>query len=294
MNLSELETIAKEVSQSIQKITEKPLDIDSLILKMNNKSIYEDEAVKKALSIVSRPKLKYNTVDKLFYGPKNFIEKQLEHFAISFLSNNILMKYDNANVILVAPSFLDRKINSIKAMMAHELTHLQEDQLYQLQSLTLLENAVLVTEKIIEKRHELGILKGYILPNQEIKELKSEHKECLTKLNNYMTVLESHAEYVKERYMEDNKISIMDVYTKKEMVKSILTLPLLLVPGIGKKMIQYSKGKELIKNAYAWQVPIEKLYQNIPTDDDFKHVFFYLKKYTPEGKAPFCIWKDIC
>jgi len=293
MNLSELEIIAKEVSQSVAQITEKPFDIDALVLKPYNKSVFEDEHIKKALQIESKPKLKYNTFDKIFYGPKDFIMKQYGYIALSFLNSVSLMKHDSRNVILVSPKFLNKKINSIKAFMAHELIHVQDEQLYGSESLNFLEDIVLVKEKILEKRHELGILKGYILPSQDIKELKREYKQHQKKLNNYMAIVESHAEYVKARYMNDENISIKDIYTRKEIVQSVLMLPLLLLPGIGKKMKQYNRGKELVKNAYSWQVPMEKLYHNVPEDDDFKHVSFYLQKYTPDGRVPFCTWKDL-
>jgi len=292
MNTKHIELLAKECAPVVESITGKSIKLDDLKVIVDDQDYTNDEDILKMKKILETAKENYDWKDSLFdCSPSKLAKKLGSYIAIKCMGKVGLMKVNDEKTLQVNPDILNEKETVLKNLLYHELLHLQDLQHYPERRYDFLEKISVLERKLTGKKHEAGLVQGYLKPNEEVKNMQKNIDSFLDEINNYATVDESHATYVQEKCKQKTGLNEIDCMSKTILKKSLATLPLMVLPLFKKKMKQYYAGNELVKMAYLMKVDMGLIYKNVPTQNDFKNPEAYLKKIS--GKTEPFSWNSI-
>jgi hypothetical protein len=283
LSLEDVTKLARPVANFIAQVTRKPCNVSNLELTLDDGNVLNDADVQKFKEIVKSPEKDYDWRDKLFkYSPQTIFSDAFKLLGLRLMGKFAAMKYNGGQKISINPLILAEKPTTIAWYLAHELTHVADGQNYGERRFDLLNQLASVEKELIKKKHDMGFVKGYLRPTQEVKDGKTKAESCKTELGNYMAVTESHAEYLRDQFVKSASLKIADYLSLAVLVKSLMWVPMLLIPSQRKKAAQYSAGKKLIEMAYERKVDIKYIYDNIPTAEEFSNPEKYFQRILPK------------
>lgn len=272
-SLERVKDIADIVLTELSEITGETLDSFDLKFEISD-TADKDQVAAKIRDLVKEVNKNGDWKDKVEdYTPGKLLRK-LQGKLAKHLLGRAPLGYLGEGLIAVNPKILKRSDKSLKWMLSHEEQHVLDDQQYNIfeRRYDFFKKWAGLAKPYLEKRHEAGIIKGYIKPTEEIKKLKNEMDECLEEGNRFMAILESHAMFIQKKYVEHTKMSPTDYLSLGMVLKSLAQSPLILLSKqMRKKVAQYSKGEKIVGLAYKKDIDIGTLYKHVPTCEELEN-----------------------
>lgn len=279
--LKKLSDLSDIISKDVSRMTGKYLDISNLKFEMYDSRIKNDTMIK-VEEFTKRLGKQYDWRDTVqFLAPKNLLMGLSGVLQLSLINIAAAFTFVGHDKIVVGPLTPMQAEGTLKWMLAHELTHVSDDQQYDISEgkYKFLEDWFDVGEKLVAKKHELGFFEGYIEPSKEVKDLEKRMRECMEDGNRYMSVVESHATYIQQRYVEETGMKPSDYLTPQfKAIKTALT-PLRVFKAMREKIEQYKKAQKIVEVAYLKGVDIGVLYEHTPTYDEMENPIKYFKRF---------------
>jgi len=278
-SLKRIKDLSDIVLTELSEITGKTLNSFDLKFEMGGDN-ETDDGIVRVLNLIKDVNKKCDWRDiGESHTPGRLISKLQGKLANRLLKGNLT--YLGKGRISVNPKVINESDETLKWMLAHEETHVLDDEEYNLFEIRydFFKRWADLAEHFLEKKHKAGLIRGYIKPTESIKRLKKDMDGCIEEANRFMAVSESHAEFIQDRYVKHAKMEPTDYYSLRLLLPALVLTPLgLLSKQIRKKNSQYEKGIEIVKLTYEKGIDIGILYSHVPTDEDLKNPKKYFER----------------
>lgn len=277
MNVYDLELNMPHLLEEVCEITNHDKrGIEDIVLEDGKK--YKTPKNNKLIALSKEFKKELGFYDKI--NPMFWIKKASSYIGRKVTPHLRLMS-TNGKTIWV---FCDgEKPDVLNSLLVHELTHVVDSHYHDFfgKQNKLYEEAIGLAKQALKAKHDEGFIGGYVRKTEKVSSLEAQTKAKIDEMNNLIAIVESHAEYVGNEWVKKHKIIPI---SGKMLLKALVSLPSLLIPSTWRKNKQYSAARKLITAVYNHGIPMETLYNNVPSQDDFKNPHDYLQRVFYNGK----------
>jgi hypothetical protein len=293
-DLERIAQIAERIRPDLEAITGLPLDLTCMKYKVDDRDILNDTDIMAFMRIHKESTSNEDWRDKIAdYNPLKPVSNFFEKIVLKCMGEAMVMKYNENEGIAVNPRCLTMSDTGIAYMLAHELVHPMDDQHFRCITDTVAEtdryNFVMdkaaIEHKLRDAKHNAGLIGGYLCKNDYVKGIEAELKIKKNETDRFMTVMESHAEYVRGAWVNRKNLSPKDFIGKELFIMGLWGIPLLLNKGTKAKLKQYAVGKKFISEVYRNKADMGFIYENTPTQEELNSPSLYFEnRAVPQRK----------
>jgi len=285
MSLARIGDLAQKVAPDVAAITGKSFAQRTLRFVEDDGDIANDTTVSFARDLQKQERTAYGALDHVIASmPHRSLKRLADKVAIRLSRSTILMKMNGNEGVTVNPTVYTWPDQTLEYLLAHELTHVSDHIHYNMfeRRFGLLQEVLVLSLRELALRHTNGIWSGYLHPSSGIVDLEKRQKDNMAELENLMTIAESHAEYVGDRFLERRGLAPQAYMSGPFALYMLKTLPIglamKLFPEARKKISQYKDAHSLITEAYKNGIQMERIYADIPIGQDFSDPTQYLAR----------------
>jgi hypothetical protein len=293
-DLERIARIAERIKPDLEAITGLPLDLTCMKYEVDDRNLLNDTDIMAFMRIHKEGTSNKDWRDKIGdYNPLKLVSNFFGKIALKCMGEAMVMKYNEDEGIAVDPRCLTMNDTGIAYMLAHELVHPMDDQHFRCITDTVAEtdrynfvrDKAAIEHKLIGAKHSAGLIGGYLRKNEDIKGIEAELKVKKDETDRFMTLLESHAEYVKGAWINRKNLSTKDFIGKELLIMSLWGIPLLLNKETKSKLKQYGVGKKFISEVYRQKADMGFIYENTPTQEELNSPSLYFEnRNVPQRK----------
>ncbi len=297
IDLDHLMELAEEITPFIEEVTGKKVPIDRIVFKEGHGVDKDDPEMARFADEATRANSMYDLRDWYY---ELITKKALPEIAVGAIYNILQYKVisqhmvfngmdDKGNYIIhVAPGMKDYTDTMFQNVLAHELVHPMDEELYGFfdRRHELVSEMADIEEELIEFKHSVPTVLGYIEPLQYIEDMEAEIEEKVEEIMRLTTVIESHAMYVEHKVADKMGWDMEDIYdlSPKGIIKQVMMVPILLFPQYRKQMKIYQNGLNIVSTIYSEGLDIGMLVDDIPSEEELMFPRLYFENRDIEMK----------
>ena len=291
--LRRIELFGQAIRPGLEEITGLPLDLSNMEYVIDDRDLTNDTDVIAFGEIMKEGRANADWRDKIGnYTPLGIMRTLGGIAALKFMGEAMMMKYNEDEGIAVDPRCLEMSDAGLLYILAHELIHPMDDQHFkcvtdtvnELDRYNFIRDQANITGQLIDAKHDAGLVKGYITKSPEVKSLEAALETKKEETSRFMTVLESHANYVQAQWLKGQGLQTKDVLDKQILTMALWGVPLMLNSAARKKVKQYQAGMKFIEHAYGKNADMGFIYENVPTSEEFAKPELYFESKTVPSK----------